>query len=227
MYGMKFFRNMIVATSALIATPLLAQHQGHQMPAANPHAGHGMPPTKPSSALPASEASKAFAMVNTKMHKDMMVALSGNADVDFARGMIPHHQGAIDMADIILKYGKDAEIKKLATAILASQKTEIAQMNSWLQKNSAVGATSEGAKKAYADVNSRMHGDMAITFSNNADIDFMKGMIPHHEGAVAMAKVLLQYGKDSELRKLAEEIIRNQNDEIGVMRSWLKKAGAV
>jgi uncharacterized protein (DUF305 family) len=225
--GMKNLTGIIAAATIMMAAPLLAQHQGHQMPAANPHAGHAMPSSKPPSGLPVSEASKAFASANAKMHKDMMIVLSGNADVDFAKGMIPHHQGAIDMAEIVLKYGKDAEVKKLANTVIAAQKTEIAQMTSWLQKTSATGPSSEAAKKAYADVNARMHSDMTIPFSSNPDVDFMKGMIPHHEGAVAMAKVLLEYGKDAELRKLADDIIRSQNDEVIMMRGWLKKAGAV
>lgn len=68
------------------------------------------------------------------MH-DMGVTYSGNADIDFVRGMIPHHQAAIDAAKIILKYGKDPENQKLATAIIAAQEREIASMQAWLAKN--------------------------------------------------------------------------------------------
>ncbi|MER8544284.1 DUF305 domain-containing protein [Mesorhizobium sp. M0684] len=68
-----------------------------------------------------------------KMHADMMaIEYSGNADVDFARGMIPHHQAAIDMAKIELAKGKDPEIRKLAEAVIAAQQAEIKQMQDWL-----------------------------------------------------------------------------------------------
>ncbi|MER8634734.1 DUF305 domain-containing protein [Mesorhizobium sp. M0018] len=68
-----------------------------------------------------------------KMHADMMaIEYSGNADVDFARGMIPHHQAAIDMAKIELANGKDPEIRKLAEAVIAAQQAEIKQMQDWL-----------------------------------------------------------------------------------------------
>ncbi|MGL4241559.1 MAG: CopM family metallochaperone, partial [Beijerinckiaceae bacterium] len=146
---------------------------------------------------------------------------------DFARGMIPHHQGAIDMAEIVLQHGGDPSVKKLASDIIAAQKKEIAQMQAWLQKNGSLpaGPDAAAATKAFADVNARMHKDMTMTYSGKADIDFMKGMIPHHEGAVEMAKVLLQYGKDLELRKLADDVIRTQNEEIAMMRDWLKKNG--
>ena len=59
---------------------------------------------------------------------------TGNPDIDFAANMIPHHQGAIDMAEVELKYGKDPEMLKLATDIVAAQKIEIAQMKAWLAK---------------------------------------------------------------------------------------------
>jgi uncharacterized protein (DUF305 family) len=112
--------------------PVLAQsHSGH-----GGHAGHGAPAAKAQSTSPSTAAYEA---VNAKMHKDMDIKFTGNADVDFIRGMIPHHQGAVEMAEVVLKHGKDPEVRKLAQEVIAAQKKEIAWMKAWLQKNAKTG----------------------------------------------------------------------------------------
>ena len=80
-------------------------------------------------------ASKAFAKANAAMHTAMDIEFTGNADVDFAKGMIPHHQGAIEMAKIVLEHGKDPELRALAEGVIKAQESEIAFMNAWLAKN--------------------------------------------------------------------------------------------
>ena len=78
-----------------------------------------------------SPAAGAYDEAMHQMHEKMMIEYSGDADKDFVRGMIPHHQGAVDMAKIQLKYGKDPELKKLAQDIIDSQRKEIKQMQQW------------------------------------------------------------------------------------------------
>jgi uncharacterized protein (DUF305 family) len=82
-----------------------------------------------------SPASAAFRAINQKMHEGMDIAFTGNVDVDFVRGMIPHHQGAVDMAKTLLAFGKDPQLRKLAEEIVKAQETEIALMQEWLKKN--------------------------------------------------------------------------------------------
>jgi hypothetical protein len=78
---------------------------------------------------------------------------------------------------------------------------------------------------AFQGINSKMHEAMNITFTGNADVDFVKGMIPHHQGAIDMAKTVLAFGKDPAVKKLADEIIKAQESEIALMNEWLKRRG--
>jgi uncharacterized protein (DUF305 family) len=79
---------------------------------------------------------------------------------------------------------------------------------------------------AYLAANNRMHADMTIMFTGDADTDFMRGMIPHHQGAIDMAKVVLEHGSDPEVNALARAVISAQESEIAMMKAWLAKRGA-
>ena len=87
----------------------------------------------------------------------------------------------------------------------------------------APAATDNAAVRGYRAANDKMHRDMAIAFTGDADRDFVAGMIPHHQGAIDMARVVLAHGKDPEIRKLAEEIVKAQEGEITWMKAWLAR----
>ncbi|MGY6644982.1 MAG: CopM family metallochaperone [Salinarimonas sp.] len=82
-----------------------------------------------------SASSIAFRAVNEAMHHGMDIEMTGNADVDFVRGMIAHHVGAVDMARIVQIFGSDPEIAALAEEIIEAQEAEIAMMRDWLDRN--------------------------------------------------------------------------------------------
>ena len=115
-------RLALVLVAALLALPAAAQ-QSHQ--------GHGAPATR---GVQEAASTREFRAANDRMHRDMAIRFTGNADRDFAAGMIPHHQGAIDMANVLLRHGTDPEMRALAQNIIRAQEAEIAQLRAFLAR---------------------------------------------------------------------------------------------
>lgn len=113
----------------------------------------------------------------------------------------------------------------LVLSVATAAATAIAQESGTGHEGHTMMGDMGPASMAFMEANDRMHKDMAIEYTGNADVDFIKGMIPHHQGAVEMAKILLEHGKDPEVRKLAEGIIAAQEAEIKWMTEWLAKNG--
>ena len=136
-------RTTLLSTAAtlLLALPATAQTAQTDLP------GHGADhATMATPATPPATADQAYAQAMAKMHAAMTVAPTGDADVDFVRSMIPHHQGAIDMARIQLEFGQDPELRAMSEAIIAAQEAEIARMQQWLQANAPDAANADAAK---------------------------------------------------------------------------------
>jgi uncharacterized protein (DUF305 family) len=152
--------------------------------------------------------------------------MMGNVDRHFIEMMIPHHEGAIDMAELALNRAERPEIKKLAQLIIKDQQREIEQMRTWYRQWYGT-SVPDTPMAGMGMMGMRHHGmmDMAVhldTLENASDFDreFIREMIPHHQMAVMMSRMVINGGTHSELRNLARSIIDTQTDEINQMSQW-------
>jgi len=167
-------------------------------------------------------------------------------DQHFIEMMIPHHQDAVEMANLALTRAKHAEVKKLAASIKRDQTREIQQMRSWYKAwygkevpQVAMGAgmmgngqgmmgngqgmmgNSQAMGQGMMTRNGMMHTDLvSLKDASDFDKEFIRQMIPHHQMAVRMAQMVLNQKTRPEIHTLAQSIIKSQTTEINQMQQW-------
>ena len=141
-------------------------------------------------------------------------------DAAFLYGMIAHHKGALDMSKPIVDSTRDADVRRWAQGIVASQQKEIDLMESLAAR---LNLRDEGG--AGEMMRREMQAMMDHRVSDNADTNFVAMMIPHHAGAVDMSLPALVESDNREIRTLARDIIAAQAGEIYEFRQWLDAKG--
>jgi uncharacterized protein (DUF305 family) len=163
---------------------------------------------------------------NNKTPQKSFVTTSG-IDRHFIEQMIPHHEGAIEMAEIALEKSQKNEVTSLANDIVKTQSKEISKMKQWYK---------DWYGTDFSDINSidrvvgrgLMHGGMMgntpdteyLKQAEDFDKAFIEEMIPHHQIAVMMSNMLSQGTERSEMKDLAKDIIESQTKEIKDMQNW-------
>lgn len=149
-------------------------------------------------------------------------AAEGDLDLAFIDSMIPHHEGAVEMARLALEQAEHQEIKDLATAIISAQQREIDEMRAW-RDAWFPGAPASGGMPGMAGMPGMLmsHEDMhMLETAEPFDEAFIDMMIVHHQAAIAMAERLLETTERPELTTLAQAIITAQRAEIEQMERW-------
>ncbi|MFC4233339.1 DUF305 domain-containing protein [Parasediminibacterium paludis] len=156
----------------------------------------------------------------SSMDKMKAVKMNGDFDAEFAAMMIEHHQGAIDMANIELKSGSDNTMKAMAQSIITAQKAEIEKFKTILasHKENIVKGDHPELMEAMSSMDTKTK---ETKMTGNVDKDFAMMMKVHHSGAIEMSKGELGDGKVYELKKMAQQIIEEQNKEVKQFDEWL------
>ena len=154
-------------------------------------------------------------------------AADANFDLRFIDAMTPHHQGAVEMAKEAQQKSKRPELKALATNMIKSQDQEIVEMKQWRQawypkaESTPMASDSKTGKMVPSDQMQGMSMNLGAA-DDQFDLRFINAMIPHHEGAIVMGKDALQKSQRPAVRKLAEEIVKSQQQEIDQLKQWRK-----
>jgi uncharacterized protein (DUF305 family) len=148
-----------------------------------------------------------------------VAGMAGSADYMFAVHMVPHHESAVEMAELALERAQRPEVKTLAQDIIRTQTAEIAQLRAAaarLDPNGGSGSAGMGSGM------SGMSGDLTqVPAGASFDRAFLEAMIPHHRMGVQMAEMVVRHGSDAQVQALAQDMIEVQTREIALMQGWL------
>lgn len=149
-------------------------------------------------------------------------SMMGDLDRRFIEEMIPHHEDAVLMAELALEKSDKEEIIELAENIKREQSREIDEMRSWYKLwygtdvPEYAGGMMQGMMGNMTDIES-------LENAEDFDKEFIEQMIPHHQMALMMVSMMLQGTERKEMKKLADDILRTQTEEINQMRAWYSK----
>ena len=145
----------------------------------------------------------------------------------FINMMVPHHQGAVEMAKIALERSERTEIRELANAIISSQEAEIAKLKNWKEQwygsNETPSMQVMPAMSGGHPMNMQADVDNLRIAPEPFDLALINAMIPHHQSAIDAAQMVIDSAAHPEIRDLARQVIEAQQKEIDQMISWRKK----
>jgi uncharacterized protein (DUF305 family) len=164
-----------------------------------------------------------------KIMMDMMTQMDAqpktqDPDHDYAAQMVLHHEAAIKMAEEELRTGSNQEMKTTAQDIITKQRAEIAQFNTFLSGHQPrQPLVPQFTQLQKTNMDKMMAASDARTITAKADYDFAQLMVDHHQAAIDNSEALLQHGRETTTRTLAQSIITDQRQEIAALLNWLAR----
>lgn len=200
-----------IASSVLVALGACSRETEEPATAEAPAAEEAASP-----AASAQAASSPFMPIEMGMKEKMSAAAGSSAEQTWALKMIPHHQGALDMSQALLKQSPNGPMHEMAQKTIAEQTKDIAELEKWVQSHPASGGQQVNP---FAETEQQMHQKMMAASGPDAYRTWALKMIEHHQGAVDMARRVLQDAKDPEVRRMAQKTIDMQSKDIEKLRS--------
>ena len=154
------------------------------------------------------------------MARQMVMENGKYSDKAFIDAMVPHHQGAIAMAEVALKNAKHEEIIQLSRNIISSQQAEIEELKSIKKEEFGTSNVPMEMSQEQMRGMGMMMDPQELARSEPFDRAFIAAMIPHHQSAIEMAKVAYEKSENPRIKKLAENIVGAQQEEIEQMKRW-------
>jgi uncharacterized protein (DUF305 family) len=154
------------------------------------------------------------------MARQMVIENGKYSDERFIDAMVPHHQGAIAMAEVALKNAQHAEIKDLSRNIVSTQQAEIEELKSIKKEEFGTSNVPMEMSQEQMQGMGMMMDPQELARSEPFDRAFIDAMIPHHQSAIEMAKVAYEKSENPRIKKLAENIVSAQQAEIEQMKRW-------
>ena len=186
----------------------------HEHGGAESHAGHDMA---------GGGMSKMMDLMHANMKDMQAVEMTGDPDLDFARMMAAHHQGAITMSEEQLASGKDAGLQAMATKTVAASKAEKEKFEKFAQSHQPAAGNMEASMKMMEPMKTMMSGMNHEEMGGNTDHQFAMMMSMHHQTGIDMAKAYLDQAKVADIKSMAQKIIEDQQKDKQQLDDWLQK----
>jgi uncharacterized protein (DUF305 family) len=157
------------------------------------------------------------------MARQMVMENGEYSDRAFIDAMVPHHQGAIEMAEVALENAEHEEIRNLAEDIVSAQEAEIERLKAIKQEEFGTSEVPMEMSQEQMRGMGLMMDPQELANRKPFDKAFIDAMIPHHQSAIEMAQVALEESENPEIRKIARDIVDAQNREIAQMQGWRRE----
>lgn len=175
------------------------------------------------SAVQIPENNKMFVLMQKMMQSLDSLKMTNDPDNDFAMMMREHHKSAINMGNLELKEGKDADLHEFARKMIIMQQKEIVTLDSFLVVHAKADDNQNFSNLAKAAMDKMMKNARLQSINGDTDNDFARLMIQHHQGGIDMAELQINLGHSDGLKAESKKTKDDQQKDIKVLQDWLLK----